>query len=140
MTKWQHPSRTPTYSSWNAMHARCTKPADVAYPYYGGRGITVCERWESYDAFCDDMGEKPAGMSLDRIDNDKGYEPGNCRWATPKQQNRNARFNVIVTYKGKTQCLAAWAEELGLRLDTISVRLARGDSVERALRPVRGNN
>lgn len=80
-----------TYNSWASMLSRCRDKNKPAYARYGAIGITVCERWEKFENFLADMGERPEGCSIDRIDNDKGYEPGNCRWATPIQQRRNQR-------------------------------------------------
>jgi hypothetical protein len=115
------------------MRARALNPNAKGYHNYGGRGITVCERWVVFTNFLADMGERPSGTSLDRIDNNKGYEPGNCRWATPKEQNRGRRVTRLIEYQGRTQCLKDWAEEFGISETGLTARLARGLSVEEAL-------
>lgn len=84
-----HGRMSPTYTSWSAMKTRCDNPNHVFYHRYGGRGITYCERWARFEAFLADMGERPHGLSIDRINNDGNYEPGNCRWATQQQQVQN---------------------------------------------------
>lgn len=128
--KWKNPAGTRTYYAWRSMHARCR---DLSNPNYGGRGISVCPEWVSYDTFYDDMGECPDRHSLDRIDNNAGYSPSNCRWVTIREQLNNQRRNRRITHMGKTQTLSQWAEELGIRLDTLSKRLSRLP-VESALR------
>lgn len=128
-------SYDPIYNVWQRMIARCYGRYSDSFANYGGRGITVCERWRnSFEAFLVDMGERPEGTQLDRIDNEKGYSPENCRWATIKQQNRNRRGNRFLTLNGRTLTVAGWAEELGLRVGNVYSRLSRGKSVEEALR------
>ena len=127
---------TPTRASWANMRARCLVAYNAQWHNYGGRGITICPEWDDFVVFLADMGQRPAGCSLDRIDSNKGYSKENCRWATDKQQARNKRSNHLITLDGVTQCLAAWAETTGLLSATIDRRLRAGDSPEQALRPV----
>ncbi len=131
---------TPTYEAWVSMRARCSNTRGKSYHYYGGRGIAVCQRWlDSYEAFLEDMGPRPeGGYSLHRVDNDGDYEPGNCVWATWKQQARNTRRNTLITHNSETKCLSEWAEDCGINRITLSYRLRSGWSVADALtRPVR---
>mgnify|MGYP001584493109 CR=1 FL=1 len=125
---------TPTYSIWAAMLQRCQNPNDLVYPHYRGRGVTACERWQKFENFFADMGEKPEGLSIDRIDNDKGYFKDNCRWATSKEQQNNRRNNRHLTFNDKTQTVAQWVDELGFNRTVISARINRlGWPTERAL-------
>jgi hypothetical protein len=90
-------SRTSVYNRWKEMHARCYNPKHPRYADYGGRGITVCERWHSFENFLADMGEPPPGLTLDRINNDLGYSPENCRWTTVSEQNSNTRRSKTIS-------------------------------------------
>lgn len=119
----------PLYVVWRGMKDRCGRKGNKAYKHYGGRGVKVCERWRNdFWAFVEDMGERPEGASLDRIDNNGDYEPGNVRWASQKEQCRNRRDNSFYTYRGETKCLSEWSEELGMTSSVISYRLkTRGD-------------
>ncbi len=126
-------SRTSTYTVWRSMLARCTNPKAKDVPRYGGRGITVSDEGRSVDNLLADMGEKPAGMTLDRKDGARGYEPSNCRWATHKEQARNRRTNVHVTHQGVTATVAEWAERTGLERKTLEHRLRAGWESSRAL-------
>ena len=109
-------SKSAEYGIWNKMKQRCQNPRNHKYRIYGGRGISVCDRWDnSFEAFLADMGPRPSPVySIDRIDNDRGYEPGNCRWATKAEQARNARFNRIVTIDGQSMCVLDWCLKFGL--------------------------
>lgn len=127
--------RPPEWGSWSGMIARCHNPKCKQWRWYGAKGVTVCERWrESFGAFMDDMGKRPPGCnSIDRIDNSKGYEPGNCRWANPTDQARNTANNRNVTINGQTKCLAAWIEVSDLCPSSVFRRLAKGWSEAEAL-------
>jgi len=125
--------QSKSYWSWANMIQRCNNKTRDCYQNYGGRGISVCRRWLKFENFFADMGERPEGTTLDRIDNDGNYEFGNCRWATPKQQNRNQRGNINVTLEGKTQCLSVWTRALNLPYDTIRHRIRRGWEPAKAL-------
>lgn len=116
------------------MMERCTNPNDKRYADYGGRGITVCDRWQDPANFYADMGERPTGTSIDRIDNNLGYEPGNCRWATPKTQNNNRRSTRLATLNGETLSLAEWSRRLGAgSKDLVRERLRAGWEITAAL-------
>jgi len=106
-------SGTAEYMIWCRMIARCTNPQCSDYPTYGGRGITLCQLWRnSFESFLADMGQRPSPRHvIDRIDNDKGYEPGNCRWATPTVSSRNRRGRVLLTAFGETKCVSAWIDD-----------------------------
>ena len=107
-------SRDRTYSAWSTMKYRCQSPTSPAYHRYGGRGIKVCDEWLSYARFVDDMGPRPVGATIDRIDNDGPYAPWNCRWSTRKEQAQNRSTNVFLEHEGRRQTLAQWADEAGL--------------------------
>lgn len=124
---------TITYSRWKSMRQRCTDPSHKSYSKYGGAGVTVCERWQDYSAFLADMGECPPGMTLDRIENSIGYQPGNCRWVTRSDQNRNRTCIVTLTHNGETKSVTEWATQYGMAQNTLTMRLRLGWSIERAL-------
>jgi hypothetical protein len=128
---------TPTYRTWDAMKRRCQNPKRPNFRYYGGRGITVCHRWQKFDNFFADMGTKPAGMTLDRIDTNREYGPENCRWASAKTQANNRNYCRFLNHNGKTQTIAQWADELGITHSLIHNRLQDGWPIDRALMPVK---
>lgn len=122
------------YSAWRSMRKRCEVPSSHNFARYGGRGIAVCDKWGAFEEFYRDMGDPPPGMSLDRINNDGGYAPGNCRWATPKMQSRNTSTNRVYEYQGKRMVLAGWAETTGISFAVLWSRLSKlGWSIDEAL-------
>lgn len=127
-------TKSPTWISWDQMIQRCTNPLHKSYPRYGGRGIVICKRWlESFEAFLADMGERPDGKTLDRRRNAGNYEPGNCRWSTPKVQSNNRSDNVVIEFQGRSQTIAQWAEELGMSRQALRYRLNNGWTTEEAM-------
>lgn len=123
-----------TWRSWNHAEQRCHNPNNLSYQRYGGRGIKMCERWrEAFENFLEDMGPRPSGTSLDRIDNNGDYEPGNCRWATPEEQNNNKRTNRLITLNGVQDTVTRWARKYGIHKDTIFGRLFRGWDAQTAI-------
>ncbi|MEK7178579.1 MAG: hypothetical protein AAB721_02915 [Patescibacteria group bacterium] len=126
-------AHTPEYRSWRSMVARCTNERHRSYPEYGGRGVTVCSAWMDFATFRRAVGARPLGTTLDRIDNARGYEPGNVRWATREQQNSNTRANRLITFRGRTMTAAAWARKVGISYAALLDRLKDGWSVRRAL-------
>lgn len=116
-----------------AMHSRCHNPSNPYYRFYGAKGIFVCERWNNIELFLADMGHPRPDESLDRIDGNKGYSPGNCRWATQELQNENVSRNKFIAWNGEEKIIKHWARDLDLDPRRVSERLRRGWSVERAL-------
>lgn len=124
---------TKTYEAWSAMKARCDNPKNKFYARYGGRGIAYCEAWKVFENFLADMGDAPEGLTLDRKDNDGGYSPKNCRWATWRQQHNNKRNVVRWTLNGITKTRQEWCEEYEINSCTVTNRLKRGWDMEKAL-------
>lgn len=123
-----------TRISWRNMLNRCLHPRPFEYEMYGARGITVCERWMTFESFLEDMGECPPKLTLERIDNDRGYEPGNCKWASQAVQARNKRTNHVIEFDGQRRVLTDWAMTIGISPNTLTKRLLNlGWSPEKAL-------
>lgn len=131
---------TRLYKVYRTMLQRCNNPNAHEYENYGGRGIKVCEEWQTFEGFekwamengYDDTA-KHGKCTLDRIDPNGNYEPSNCRWTTMKRQQRNKRNNVLITYNGETHCMSEWAEIIGIPYGTFQKRIAYGWSIERAI-------
>lgn len=120
-------ARSPEYSSWQSMHTRCTNAKSTKYSQYGGRGIKVCERWNSFENFFADMGARPHGTTLDRWPDTNGnYEPGNCRWATVHEQNNNKTTSLIGLVDGKTMTASEIAKKTGIPRETVRRHIHQG--------------
>ena len=122
--KSHNPEFSATYKTWQMMRARCNNPNYDQYRNYGGRGIKICARWDNFELFLVDMGKRPSlAYSIERIDNSKGYEPGNCRWATKREQQNNRRDTIFATLNGVTKPIKIWAAEFGLKYGTVDFRI-----------------
>lgn len=124
-----------TRNSWHAMRDRCLNSRNERYHRYGGRGIDICPEWNTFAQFYLDMGDRPEGYSLERVDNDKGYERGNCKWALPKEQSNNTRRCVFIEHRGKRQTVAQWSRETGIRTATLRARIRRGWTIAQVFNP-----
>jgi hypothetical protein len=134
-------TKTKSYGIWAAIKRRCYNPNTRSFKRYGGRGITMCDRWkDSFEAFFKDMGERPEGRTLDRKDNDGPYSPENCRWATPQEQAYNRERSLKITAFGKTKTTLEWASEYGISVQLIRDRRSYGwpDEAAVSLPPKRG--
>lgn len=126
-------ARSRLYSTWHAMMDRCYSEKHPKYRLYGARGLTVCERWHKFQNFVDDMSPKPAGMMLERVDNDAGYSPENCKWATIGEQIRNRRMTIWLEFRGDRLCLKDMGEKYGKTKAVMRDRLKSGWTLEEAL-------
>jgi hypothetical protein len=126
-------SHTPTHRSWIAMRRRCRAKSHHGYSEYGGRGITICDRWDDFLIFLADMGERPAGHTLDRIDNDGPYSPGNCRWAPAVVQMNNRRNTWRLTLNQETLSLTEWSERTGIPRRALAMRYHSGWTADKIL-------
>jgi len=131
MAKWINPSGTPTYHAWRNMRRRCHNSADASWIHYGGRGIGVCPQWDSYDQFVKDMGLKPDGLTLERLDTNAGYQPGNCAWVTMRDNQNNRRTTIKIAGIPVT----VLAEMTGIKTATLRARHMRGIEADRILKP-----
>jgi hypothetical protein len=130
-------ARTRTYKVWIGMRNRCNREATVHYGRYGGRGITVCDRWNDFSNFYEDIGEIPKGLTLERVNNDLGYSPDNVVLATYTQQARNQSSNRRIEFEGRTMTMVEWAEEADILYNTFQKRISNGWDIKDALfRPV----
>lgn len=128
-------SHSRLYHIWNGMKQRCANPRAISYKYYGAKGVSVCDEWQSFLGFCSWALENgyADGLTLDRINSRGNYEPQNCRWATPKQQQNNISYNRLLTFDGKTLNITQWSELTGISRHALYHRVHRGWDTERIL-------
>lgn len=126
-----------TYQTWRNMKLRCLNPKNKVFKHYGGRGITICERWMEFPLFYEDMGDPADGMQLERVNNNLGYSKDNCVWATVREQRRNTRATVKITFCGETLCISDWAERLGINKCTLRERIQKMSFEEAISLPVK---
>jgi hypothetical protein len=131
-------SATKTYGIWQSMLNRCRNPNQGSHQDYGARGISVCDRWLVFENFLADMGEAPPGLTIERQDNNRGYEPGNCIWATRLVQSNNRRNVHRLTYRGVTHTLRDWSNIIGVTRSALYQRMREGAPVDRVLREYHG--
>ena len=129
--KTHNMSRTPTYESWLKMRKRCRDEKSTQYKWYGARGITYEPRWDKFEAFLEDMGIRPAGKTLDRIDNNKNYTKDNCKWSTMKEQCFNRRSTILITVGTETNSLTFFAKRAGLKNCTVIGRYHAGWPIDK---------
>lgn len=140
MNRGSWKSHRSTWQSWADMKQRCLNPRSHNYHNYGGRGITVCDRWlSSFQLFFQDMGQKPEGLTLERINTNGNYEPGNCKWANRLDQRRNQRDCIYLDFNGERKTLQQWADQIGLNRSTIKLRLDQGLPANEILSAIRRN-
>lgn len=130
-------TKHPLYGLWMGMKNRCSNPNAVSWQWYGAKGIAVCDRWKDFENFLEDMAPRPPNTTLDRIESDKGYEPGNCRWATHKEQGRNKKDVIVLSIEGKDYLARELSEISGHKTDTIVNRWKLGLSYEEIIAPER---
>jgi len=131
--------RTPEYNAWRHARQRCNNKDHKFYRLYGGRGIKVCGRWDDFRIFLSDMGRRPSSShSLDRIDNNRGYAPENCKWSTTSEQNRNRKSTPLYTYKGEKKSVVYFSEKYKINKQTLWTRIYKGWSIKKSIEtPVR---
>jgi hypothetical protein len=129
--------KSKTYSIWNSMRNRCNNKNGKFYSYYGGRGITVCHEWDNFNNFYADMGECPQYMTIDRIDNNKGYSKENCQWATRTEQQNNRNVCRFITWNGETHTITEWSRKTGIHHNTITERFNKGWQLDQVFSPIK---